>query len=350
MSCIPNITINYTTSNPLGLPASFGGVNLPLMSHHANQNYCTKDGLIQKFDIILPENIGNACPLVIYIHGGGFTEGNKTKAYDSLIKRSAITFLLGNKIAFASINYRKVSLGSETKGIIKPLYDCVSALQHLRRWADVYNIDKTKIGLTGHSAGAGAALWIAFSPDMRLTTGSNQLLKQSTKVQAVAALLTQASYDIRKWHSDIFNNQINIGEVFNIITTLKLQAYNLVDPGLDPITDQNQIQSQISTYMNNTFDYKGNQGINLDILDLMTKNDPPIWIENKTSNKMISGVTSINVLNHHPLHSQALLNKAISFTIPGTLDLVSNSTITDNRGTKGYSGKEWHHWMADQLL
>lgn len=349
-SCTPNISINFNNANPLGLPASFSGVTLSLLSHHFNQIYCTKDGFTQKFDIILPENNGNPCPLVIYIHGGGFTGGNKSKAYDSLNKKNAITYLLGNKIAFASINYRKVTPGNETTGIVKPLFDCVSALQHFRRWASVYNINKTRIGLTGSSAGAGAALLIAFSPDMKLTTGSNQVLKQSTRVKAVAAIDTQATYDIRKWHADIFSNQINMGEVFNIITTLKLQAFNLVNPSLNPIIDQNQIQNQIANYINATVNYKGNTGINLDMLSLMTKNDPTVWVETKNLDVLVDDSTLINVLNHHPRHAQALLDSANSLSGTGTLDIISKTVITDNRPAKGYSGKQWYHWMADQLI
>ncbi|HLO55503.1 MAG TPA: alpha/beta hydrolase [Saprospiraceae bacterium] len=347
-NCIPNININYTIANSLGLPNPIGGVSLPLLSHHVNQSYCTKYGGTQLFDIILPENNGVPCPLVIYIHGGGFLGNSKNSAYSSSNKKTAIAYLLSRGIAFASINYYKLNTTNETDGIIKSLSDCVTATQHFRNYNNQYRIDPNKIGLVGSSAGAGASLWIGFHPDMKDLNSNDLIMQQTTRVNAIAALNTQATYDLRKWHSAVFNSGLQEINVYNILGSSKLKSYCLVPSNITQVVDR---RAAITSYLGSSVDYKGNTGINIDMLNLMTKNDPPFWVENDRPYWTVNGGMFLNEMNHHPLHSEALIDKALSYNGQGTLDVIAKiKNGTDNRVSKGYAGKKWYQWMADQLL
>jgi len=347
-NCTPNINIVYDGSNPLSLPTSVNGVSLPLYSFHANQQYCTKYGQTQKFDIILPENSGDNCPLVIYIHGGGFFGNNKNSAYSSSIKKKAISYLLGSGIAFASINYYLLKKIYEPVGIVKSLYDCVSALQHFRNWSNQYRLDPNKIGLVGSSAGAGTALWIGFHKEMRDQFNPEPIYQQSTRVKAVVALNTQATYDLRDWHSGIFNNNLLEGDVYGLLGGAKLNSYYLVP---STFTLPNQIRNFITNYFSTSLEYKGDDGVNIDMLSLMSKNDPSFWVECLNPDWSLSTNFILNKMNHHPLHSEALYNKAISMTGLGTLDVIARipNRYIDNRSIKGYTDGEWYHFIADKL-
>ena len=72
-------------------------------------------------------------------------------------------------ISVAAINYRFVTQAQDAgiKPPVKwPLEDAAHAVQFLRSRASGWNIDKTRIGATGGSAGACSSLWLAFHDDM----------------------------------------------------------------------------------------------------------------------------------------------------------------------------------------
>ena len=108
-------------------------------------------------------------PVVFYIHGGGWRGGSK--------KTNPKAFL-AKGISVVAINYRYVQNGVEDKvepPVKAPLGDATRALQFVRSKAAEWNLDKTRIGATGGSAGACSSLWLAFHDDMadpRATTPS----------------------------------------------------------------------------------------------------------------------------------------------------------------------------------
>ena len=87
------------------------------------------------FDLWLAES-DEPTPLVIYIHGGGFVGGDKSKYYDS---KDLVQFL-ENGISVAVINYR--FMNEAPYGILASLNDSKRCLQYLRFHAEKYNIDK----------------------------------------------------------------------------------------------------------------------------------------------------------------------------------------------------------------
>jgi len=148
---------------------------------HADVAY--GDNSLNKFDIFIARTKKPA-PLVIYIHGGGFTIGDKSDAY-AAGGPFVIRELLKNGISFASVNYQLLEQKDED-GVIKPLNDCKRALQFIRSESEVLNIDKEKIVLYGFSAGAGASLWIGFNDDMADIDNDDPVLRESTRLKGIA--------------------------------------------------------------------------------------------------------------------------------------------------------------------
>ena len=137
-------------------------------------------------------------PLVVHIHGGGWVNGDKVGVAD--LKK-----YLDRGISVASINYRFVPQAQEAgvKPPVKwPLEDAARAVQFLRSKAAEWNIDKTRVGATGGSAGACSSLWLAFHDDMARPDAADPVARESTRLTAAAVNGAQTSLDpaqLREW-------------------------------------------------------------------------------------------------------------------------------------------------------
>lgn len=130
-------------------------------------------------------------PLVVFIHGGGFINGDK-----SIIRsRGVIQKCLDRGASFASINYRF----RDTAPIQDILRDAARAIQYVRSRAKEWNIDPTRIAAFGSSAGAGTSLWLAVHDDLADPSAKDPVLRQSSRLAAAGLLDGQASYDLRDW-------------------------------------------------------------------------------------------------------------------------------------------------------
>lgn len=94
-------------------------------------------------------------PLVVYIHGGGWTGGNR---YNVLrrVDLSVVYELNKQGVVCVSIDYRLVKNNEVTA--FDSVIDCFDAIRHLVLNADKYGIDPERIGLFGGSAGGHLAL------------------------------------------------------------------------------------------------------------------------------------------------------------------------------------------------
>jgi acetyl esterase/lipase len=137
-------------------------------------------------------------PLVLYIHGGGWRNGDKSSVGN-------VKPYLDAGISVAAINYRYVQNGAEEKvepPVKAPLEDAARALQFIRSKAKEWNIDKKRVGATGGSAGGCSSLWLAFHDDMADPKSDDPVARESTRLHCAAVNGAQTSLDpkeLREW-------------------------------------------------------------------------------------------------------------------------------------------------------
>ncbi|HUQ93404.1 MAG TPA: alpha/beta hydrolase [Bryobacteraceae bacterium] len=127
-------------------------------------------------------------PLVIFIHGGGFTQGDKSGLSPVLLDDC-----LRHGISVAAINYRY----STQAPYPAPMMDSARAVQYLRQHAKEWNLNPAAFVATGSSAGAGISLWLAFHDDLKQPKSTDPRERQSTRLSAVAVDNAQSTYDPR---------------------------------------------------------------------------------------------------------------------------------------------------------
>ena len=141
--------------------------------------YASVDGESLRLDLYLPEKSETKPPLLVWIHGGGWTKGSKSGITPIFIR------LTGEGYATASIDYRLEGLVSHPKQI----HDCKGAIRWLRANADKYGYDVTRIGVGGGSAGGHLVLLLGMSSgveELEGDVGGNR--DQSSQVHAVVDL------------------------------------------------------------------------------------------------------------------------------------------------------------------
>lgn len=107
----------------------------------------------QSGDLRLPPGQG-PFPVVIVVHGGCWTRGFATRRNTAALA-SALT---AKGFATWNVDYRQVGEGG---GWPTTFNDWGAATDYLRQLARTRPLDLTRVAVTGHSAGAHAALWIA---------------------------------------------------------------------------------------------------------------------------------------------------------------------------------------------
>lgn len=100
---------------------------------------------LQTLDLWVPTQARPA-PLVLFVHGGGWKRGSK----DSAVSRALPGHLVAQGYAFTSIDYRLVPSAT----VEQQAADVAQALAHLLARAERLGIDRSRVVLTGHSAGA----------------------------------------------------------------------------------------------------------------------------------------------------------------------------------------------------
>jgi acetyl esterase/lipase len=154
-------------------PSKVGGIKEDL-------TYCTTpEGVELKLDLIYPPNASGAVPLVVYVHGGDWTNGDKRGRLVNFISPP----LLKRGIGVAAINYR---LAPDNK-FPAPIQDVKCAIRYLRASAAELNIDPERIGITGESAGGHLAALAALS-DASSGWDTEQYKEQSSQVKASSIL------------------------------------------------------------------------------------------------------------------------------------------------------------------
>ena len=136
-------------------------------------------------------------PVLVYIHGGGWRNGDRTKV-GSLLRQC-----LDRGISVVSVSYRFVQeAGDERPPVRAPLTDAARAVQFVRSKAGEWGLDKRRVALSGSSAGACSSLWIAFRDDLADPASKDPVARESTRVLGAAVVGPQTTLDpaqMREW-------------------------------------------------------------------------------------------------------------------------------------------------------
>ncbi|MDA1052875.1 MAG: alpha/beta hydrolase [Planctomycetota bacterium] len=124
-------------------------------------------------------------PLLVYIHGGGWTGGDKKQA------EANFKPFLDKGISYAAINYRLSGIAP----LPAPVHDAARAIQFIRSKAKAWNINPDRLVLTGGSAGACTSMWILLHDDLADPDSDDPIARQSTRVTAAAVAAGQTSID-----------------------------------------------------------------------------------------------------------------------------------------------------------
>ena len=130
-------------------------------------------------------------PLVFYIHGGGWVNGDKARG-------APVDRYLAAGISVVAINYRFVTqaiVAGVQPPVQWPLHDAARALQLVRSKAAEWNLDAARIGATGGSAGACSSLWLAFHADLADPRSADPIARQSTRLWCAAVTGAQTTLD-----------------------------------------------------------------------------------------------------------------------------------------------------------
>lgn len=136
--------------------------------------YETLDERKLHLDLFQPKIMTEYTPLIIWIHGGGWMHGSKN------LSPNRVAGFINKGFSVASVEYR---LSGEAV-FPAAVTDCKAAVRFLRANAQKYQLDSSKFGVWGSSAGGHLAAFLGTSGDVKeFDVGSN--LTSSSRVQAV---------------------------------------------------------------------------------------------------------------------------------------------------------------------
>jgi acetyl esterase/lipase len=151
---------------------------------HADLVYATVGGQPLRLDLYLPSGGTTPRPLLVWIHGGGWSSGNRFPA------PSFAVLLRDRGFAVASVSYRLTSQagqwGGEAVTFPAQIHDVKAAVRWLRAHAGDYQIDPQRVAFWGSSAGGHLAALAGTSgndPTLEGSVGAH--LGESSAAQVV---------------------------------------------------------------------------------------------------------------------------------------------------------------------
>jgi arylformamidase len=213
-------------------------------------------------------------PLLVHIHGGGWTGGDKA------LETKFLKPYLEKGISVASINYRLTG----EHPLPAPVYDAARAVQFLRNRAGEWRIDKQRIAATGTSAGACSSMWLLFHDDLADSKSDDPIQHESTRVCAAAAIAGQTSIDPKQIESWLGPNVLQHRMPYMAVGE-KSMADALANYGLHEV--------QFKEFSPITH---------------VDKNDPPLWMRYDEDGKLPCRDGGHGI--HHPELGKKLLEKS----------------------------------------
>lgn len=255
-----------------------------------------QDSKRQVFDLWLAKR-PQPTPVVLLIHGGGWMRGDKTT-----YGRGAIEPFLQAGISVAAVNYRFILQAIE-QGVSPPVracvYDAARAVQTLRHHAAKWNLDPTRFGATGSSAGACTSLWLALHDDLAEPSSDDPVARQSTRLQAVAVNGAQTTLDplpLRQW----IPNAVYAGHAFGFAAPGRERAEEFAEL----LKHRDRLLDQIREYSP---------------LEHATADDPPIYLDYPRQKRPPVVGQSEDDPTHSAMYGVKLLEKLEAAGVEGVL-------------------------------
>jgi len=225
---------------------------------------------LNKFDLWLAKS-DSPTPLVVFIHGGGFRGGDKSRVNQYMLEK-----VLQSGISFASINYR---LSGEVPYPAQ-MHDSARAIQYIRRNARQWNIDSKRLAAYGGSAGSGISQWLAFHDDMANPKSKDPVERESTRLSCAIPFNAQDTYDPREIKNIVPGNAYDHA-------ALKL-LYGLPE---DWSWDEDKVDEKLDALIKDASP-----------INHLTKDDPPVFVYHFAGNNKPGNI-------HHPNFGEHLKNK-----------------------------------------
>jgi acetyl esterase/lipase len=138
---------------------------------HRNVAYHTEDKA-QALDVYLAKS-DKPTPVVVFIHGGGWRGGSKNAVPPYLLDA-----VVEGWTSVVSVEYRFTDVATHPAQV----NDCARAIQFVRSKAKEWNLDAKRIAVTGGSAGAHLALWLALHDDFANSKSDDPVERESSRV------------------------------------------------------------------------------------------------------------------------------------------------------------------------
>ncbi len=165
--------------------------NFPDVDVQRDVVYKKINGLSLRLDIYSPKSISHPLPVVLWIHGGGWSRGRKEQ-------RPPVN-LMAQGYIIVSIEYRL----SDEAPFPAQIEDCKAAVRWLRANASTYQIDPDHIGAWGHSAGGHLAALLGTSGGVAELEGAGDNSKFSSSIQAACDM--SGPSDILRLYENVSN-------------------------------------------------------------------------------------------------------------------------------------------------
>lgn len=227
-----------------------------------------------KLDVYLAEGAGPT-PVVIYLHGGGYRNGDKAKFADYI--HSFKDSCIAANISFVSANYRFIT----ESPFPAPMEDGTRIIQFVRFMAKEWNLIPEQIAASGGSAGAHISLWNAMKGDLSDRDSEDAIARCPSAVSGVVCFRGQASKD-QHFYKDIYSGE-------HIQPNLRLFY------GLDEEEDLESPKVRKLSY-------------EASAINFVSAQSPPALMIYTTpfTEPFIPADTSVSEVIHHPIHGYIL--------------------------------------------
>jgi triacylglycerol lipase len=186
--------VNDPKTAPLFAPFHKGGVPTDIK---VSRDLAFGADPAQKLDMFT-SGAGAGKPILIYVHGGGFTRGDKHRPGEFMYDNVMVWAVQHGMVA-SEINYR---LAPQFK--YPAANDDVSAaVKYVRDHARDYGGDPNKIFVWGHSAGASLVAILVSHPQFVKATGGN----------LAGAIITSGQYEFKAPHPYAGDDPAKVAEV-----------------------------------------------------------------------------------------------------------------------------------------